>query len=214
MKRQTLALAIIGAILLVVVSFLFLIKPKMDTVAELEQDAVDLRAQQQQVRTEIARLEGIRSQAPEIEAQLAAAQAVVPTDAALPSALRQMQRAADESGVILTSVAPGRPQAVQGATIPELASITMNMAIDGGYFQLVDFLRRIEDPAITARGVMIGSVTASTSEYPTLSITVGGQMYALLTSVPSSRPEPAETPTDGETDVEADLEVETEEVAG
>ena len=206
MNRQATLLGALGLVLLLVLFYLFAWQPKNDELADVRTQIDDAVAQQSLLETQITTLEGVRATAPEIESALAAAESLVPREAALPSALRQLQLAADDSGVVLLSIAPGRP--VADELVPELARISLAIAAQGSYFQLVDFLRRIEDPAITPRVVLFDSVTVSIDEYPTLEASLTGSMFAVLPAPPATEPEPAtpaptETPTDGDEEAAA-----------
>lgn len=211
MNRSALLLSVLAAVALVVVSFLFLIKPKMDEVTELRVEAEDVRGQQTEVQSQITALESVRSTSPSLEAELAAVSSVVPSEPALPAVLRQLQMAADDSGVTLISVAPGAPADAGVEDAPRLAAISMTLALEGGYFQVVDFLRRLEDPVVTARGILVQDVTASPAEYPTLSVSLSATIFSLLDEPAGAQPEqePTETATDGE-DGEADVEVDVD----
>lgn len=215
MSRQAILLTVLGFVLVVVVFFFFLFQPKQNQIAELEEEAATLRTQQQTTQNDIERLEAVRATAPELEAEIAAAEAIVPTDTSLPALLRGLQTAADDSGLQLTTVAPARPQPVDEEGAPEgLARIDLSVTVDGGYYQTVDFLRRLEDPALTARGVLWGglNVTKDLESYPTLTTTVSGTVFAVLPGGEvAEEPAPAETPTDGsDVDVDVDVDVETE----
>ena len=101
----------------------------------------------------------MRSRSPEIEALVAAADTIIPhDDPALPAAVRQLQVAANDSGASLVSVSMSRPEVTEStneAAVPAgLATIGTTVTVSGGYFQLVDFLRRIEDPVISPRAVL------------------------------------------------------------
>lgn len=216
MSRAVQLLIALGAVALVTLAFLFLIKPKLDEANELRVEAEDLQGQQATVRTQIQALQDVRSRSPNLEAELAAVSAVIPEDPALPAALRQLQMAADDSGVTLVSVSPSTPANAGIEDAPRLASITVNLAIEGGYFQVVDFLRRIEDPVITARGFLIQDVGVSTQEYPTLTVSVAATMFSLLDAPAEATPEPEPTGTETATedaDVEVDVDVTEEEDA-
>lgn len=192
MNRQALMLVAVGAILLVVVFYLFGWKPKSEEIAEIQTQTDEAVAQQSLLRTQIATLESVRASAPEIEAALAAAESLLPREAALPSALRQLQLAADDSGVELLTISPGRPAADED--FPELARISLAITADGSYFQLVDFLRRLEDPTITPRVILFENVTIAITEYPTLSAALTGSMFAVLPAPPAPpAPEPDAT---------------------
>lgn len=202
MTRQTALLSALGVVLVLVLFYFFVFQPKNEELALINEDIDAAVAQQATLEARIAALQQVRLRAPEIEAALAAAESIIPREAALPSALRQLQSAADDSGVELVSVSPGRPAAVEGE-IPELSVLTLSLAVEGSYFQLVDFLRRIEDPAITPRGIEWNSGTLAPGDYPQLVVSLSGQMYALLAAPPAAEPEApatADTPAPTETE--------------
>jgi Tfp pilus assembly protein PilO len=211
MNRQVTLLVAVGLVLLVVVFYLFGWKPKSDEIAEIRAQTDDAVAQQALLESQIASLEDVRANAPEIEAALATAESLVPRDAALPSALRQLQLAADDSGTVLVSIAAGRPAAVED--VPELARVAVTITAEGSYFQLVDFLRRIEDPSITPRVVLFENVALSVDEHPTLTAALTGSMFAILPAPPAAEPAPEPEPTETEADVDVDVEVDEEAAA-
>lgn len=199
MNRQIALLGVLGVIVLVVAFYMLGFKPKQDEIAELEVQLEEAIAAEAQLDSRIRNLQEVRERAPEIEAALVTGEGIVPRSASLPAALRQLQLAADDSGTTLLSVNPARPAGVADPATPELAQIALTVQVDGSYFQLVDFLRRIEDAAITPRGIKWIDLSLSLSEYPTLSASLTGRMYALL-------PEPlpavvVEEPADVEVDV-------------
>lgn len=217
MSRQAVLLSALAALALAVASFFFLIKPKMDQVTELEAEAESIRAQQTQVQAEITQLQQVRAESPNLEAELAAIGSIVPDSPALPAALRQLQMAGDDAGVTLVSVAPARPATAGVEGLPRLARIPVSLTLEGGYYQVVDFLRRVEDPVLTARGILVTAITVNPDEYPTLSVNVTAEMFAVLEQPAAEEPEPAPTETttetDGETDVEVDVDVTEEDAA-
>jgi Tfp pilus assembly protein PilO len=204
MTRMMVALSVLGAILLTVVFWLLLWSPKQDELEQALADIETVRSQQVQTEGRIRALEGVRERAPELEAEHVAGEAVLPRDAALPSALRQLQAAADEAGATLVSVSPGRPVPVEGGD-PTLGQIPVNVELHGGYFQAIDFLRRMEDPTISPRGVTWTSLDMSIDAYPTLIVTLAGQLYAQLPTPPAPADEVAEPAEDGAGD-EASVE--------
>jgi Tfp pilus assembly protein PilO len=199
MNRQMLLLSLLGVILVAVLFYFFAWSPKSAEIEELEVEIESVLTQQATTEQRIRALEEVRQRAPEIEADLATVEAIVPREVGLPSALRLLQLAADDSGVTLNTVSPGRPTAVgdQG-----LASISLNLSLSGSYFQVVDFLRRVGDPEITPRAILFSSVSMAPEDYPQLNITVSGQMFALVGS-PAPPPEPEPDP-DAETETPGD----------
>jgi Tfp pilus assembly protein PilO len=204
MKRSQILLSSLGAILVIALFYVLLFQPSREELATIEASIVTEQTVQQQLTSEIARLQAVREQAPEVEAELAAAEAIVPRDAALPSALRQLQLAADESGIVMQSVTASRPTVIEGAT-DGLSSVDVNVQMLGGYFQVVDFLRRVEDPGISPRGLDWNNATVARveGEYPELQVTLSGHLYALI-SVPPP-PETDQPPVEGEEGADGDV---------
>jgi Tfp pilus assembly protein PilO len=212
MSRTTVLLTALAAIMIAVLAWLLLFQPRNVEIAELRAETETLEAQAQQLQARISALQQVRATSPEFEAELAAAYAVVPREAALPAMLRQLQTAADESGLSLMTVSPSRPAPVTlegGAT--GLSSINVAVDVEGGYFQLVDFLRRLEDPAISPRGLRWNSLNlgADPDEYPVLTASLQGDLYALLPTGSAEAAAPAEAAEPD--DLEPTVEVEQEE---
>jgi Tfp pilus assembly protein PilO len=218
MTRVQLLLTALGALLVVVLFWLLLWSPRGEELEDLRAETEDIEMRQQQASARIAQLEAVREEAPQQEARLAAAQSVLPRDSALPGFLRQVQVSADEAGLTLLGVSPARPvpDTVEGG--PQgLHRINVTMELEGGYFQLVDFLRRIEDPRITPRGLMWNSliVSGDPEEHPTLEMSLQGDLFALLPITPEATevtpPEDAEDDDGSEGDTDADAEADTED---
>ncbi len=189
------------AMLLVIVLFWLLWwSPRDEELVRLDTEIEEAQAQQTETQGEITSLREVREDAPDVQSLITASDAIVPNSPSLPAALRQLQLAGEESGLTLRSVSPGRPQALtdeaegeapvegeeptEGAPELEegtqLASIEISVVVEGSYFQIVDFLRRVEDPEISPRGVIWTQVATSPLEYPELTATLNGQMYAVL----------------------------------
>jgi Tfp pilus assembly protein PilO len=191
MKRQMILLVALGAIALLAVFWMLLWQPQRAELAALEESIAAEETIQAELQGELTRLRSVREEAPAVVAELAAAEAVLPFDSALPSALRQLQTAADESQLTLVAVAPARPAQIEGAA-PGVASIALNVQLRGSYFQIVDFLRRTEDPSISPRAMLWSTVEATKDEYPTLDVALTGAIFAQL---PAAPPPVEEAPT-------------------
>lgn len=212
MSRTALVLSALGAILVVILFAVFVFQPAREELAAVEEQIELELDEQERLEAEIARLRLVREDAPGVEADLAAAEAIVPRDPALPALVRQLQLAADEAGIELTSVSTSRPVEVEEAPAQGLSSIDVSTQLEGGYFQVVDFLRRIEEPGITPRGInwLNASVTRNDESYPDLSVALAGRAFALLPVPPPPEPEPdpeaeaTEDAADGDADVADD----------
>lgn len=201
MKRAPLLLAILAAVLVVVLWFLLLWSPTSDRIADTEARTDQVRANQDVARARIASLQDVRERAPQIQADVAAGESILPRSTALPSALRQLQQAADDSGAVLVSVTPGRPVPVTDAAqavVGDGSLHAMDLALElrGSYFQIVDVLRRLEDPAITPRGMSWSAMTLSIEEYPELTVAMTGRIFAVLEGAADPAALPDATATD------------------
>ena len=222
MNRRTTILAVLGAVLVTALTWVLLYQPKNVEVAELQAATAAAEVRGAELALRVGELRAVRENAPEAEAQLIAGTAIIPGEPSLPAMLRQLQMSADDAGVTVKAMAPGRPEPVTIEGAGEgLARMGLVVDVEGEYFQLVDFLRRLEDPTISPRGVLWqGAIVNSEYEdYPALTISLQGEIFAVM---PVLTPEPVEVPsaeTDAEdpeadTDAEADVEPdETVEVA-
>lgn len=182
MSRQSMLLAGLAGVLVAALWWIFLYTPGQDELARVEGEIAAAEAEMLSLQQRVGQLEAIRTRAPETEAAIARLLSVVPDDPDLPGALRQMEASAEDAGLELGSVVAERPTVVDEATGLSSASITLTG--EGSYFQVVDFLRRLEDPQISARGFRFNDVTITADEYPTLSVSITGAMFSVLDPVP------------------------------
>jgi hypothetical protein len=205
MNRRSTILAVLGAVLIVALTWVLLYQPRNEEIAELQAATVAAEARGAELAIRVDQLRVVRETAPEIEAQLVAGTAVIPSEPALAAVLRQVQLSADEAGVTLMSMAPGRPEPVTIEGGAEgLVRLALVVDVEGEYFQMVDFLRRLEDPAISPRGLVWngGTVGSEYDEYPTLTASLQGELFAIM---PVLTPVPVpEVPVDGATDQDPD----------
>ena len=208
MSRMAWVVSALGALAVIALFFVLVFQPAREELAEVEEQIALEQAEQDRLDAEIQRLRSVREEAPTVEAELAAAEAIVPRDPALPALIRQLQAAADEAGVTLASVATGRPAELEEAPEPGLSAIDVNSQVEGGYFQIVDFLRRIEEPSISPRGLVWVNATVTRDEesYPDLNVSLSGRAFGVVAVPlpPEPEPEPEAEPDDDETDDEAE----------
>lgn len=218
MNRIQTLLAGLAGLLVVVLFWLLLWSPQQDELDELRAETEEIETEQEQTAARISALESVRDEAPQQEALLAAANTVIPREAGLAAFLRQLQQAADEAGMTLRSVSPSRPVPA-GEEAAGLHRINVGVQLQGSYFQLVDFLRRVEDPGITPRAMLWNSVNigGDPEEHPTLAVSLQGDLYAILPTPSADAPEDdgdageEDDEDDGDGEDEADVDVEVEE---
>lgn len=205
------------AVLLAVLFFLLVWRPLDDQETALVEETQRLEAEATQLRNQIAALREIQANETAIRADLARLLSFIPFDStAQPAFIRQLQLQADASGVDITSVTFGDPEPVEGAPPTGLqnqvlAAIPVTMIVDGGYFQTVDFFRRLEVEVQRAVLVTDVTITEGPDGFPLLATTWTGQLFAVLPAVEAppepgtegqpgdaATPAPSPTPTSGQ----------------
>ena len=216
-------IGVLAALVITVAFYFLLYKPAAEEQAAIEAETASLIVQRQNLEQQIAQLRDIQARQVEIRAAQARLEEYIPDGPAQPSAIRHFQRTADASGADIASVTfedPTVPDAADGAAPADtgtpgttLANIPVTMVIEGGYFQTVDFFRRLE--VDVPRAVLVQTVDISEEAeagYPTLSTSWTGQLFAVIessdlvdvdggngtTPAPSeAQPTPTPTPTAG-----------------
>jgi len=172
-RRNELVLAGIGALLVLVAATMLLVRPTRQATADANATRDAAVSDSQALRDQIKALEALKPNEAELRAKADLAKAEFPATPALPALVDALQDAASLSGVDLGTVAPSTPQTSTAS--PLLAEITTTVSVSGGYFEIQDFLVRLEnlvkgtDPGrIEPRSVLIDSVNlASADESPT-----------------------------------------------
>jgi Tfp pilus assembly protein PilO len=162
-RRQELILAGVAAVLVLIAATVALIRPTRQATAQAGADRDAAVAESQSLRDQIKALEALKPNEAELKAKASQARAEFPATPALPGLVDALQDVAGQAGVDLDSVAPAAPKA--STTTPQLAEIAATVNVSGGYFEIRDFLVRLEnlvkgsDPGrVPPRSVLVGSV--------------------------------------------------------
>ncbi|HEV3504558.1 MAG TPA: type 4a pilus biogenesis protein PilO, partial [Actinomycetes bacterium] len=168
-RRNELILAGIGTLLVLVAATLVLIRPTRQATADAHAERDTAVSESQALRDQIKALEALKPNEAELRSKASLAKAEFPATPALPALVDALQDAASLSGVDLGTVAPSTPKASTAS--PLLAEITTTVNVSGGYFEIQDFLVRLEnlvkgtDPGrIEPRSVLIESVNLNSAD--------------------------------------------------
>jgi Tfp pilus assembly protein PilO len=162
--KQWIALTVVGALAILAAGWFLVVSPKRSHASELRTQASEQERANAQLQTQLATLKAQAKALPAQQAKLAAVAAKIPNNSALPTLVRALNDAADNVGVELVSVAPGPVTAVATApaaavttaasgtaavpaassAVGALQSIPMTLNVVGGYFQVAEFLDRLE----------------------------------------------------------------------
>ena len=168
-RRQELVLAGVAAMLILIGATVALIRPTRQATAQAQADRDTAVSENQSLRDQIKALEALQPNEAELRAKANQARAEFPDTPALPGLVDALQDAASQAGVDLESVAPAAPK--PSTTTPQLAEIATTVTISGGYFEIQDFLVRLEnlvkgsDPGrVPPRSVLVRSVGLTGSQ--------------------------------------------------
>jgi Tfp pilus assembly protein PilO len=212
-KRNTIIAIVAGALAVILIWFFAFYKPKSSEVSKTNEEVATAERQQQDLEATLARLQALDKERPQQQATLDKLNAAIPATPDLAEFIFEANTAAADSGVDWLSIAPTPPAA---STTGGPSVIALNIQVQGGFFQVLDYLNRLENLKrlvvtetvnVSAGGSdtsgSAGSTTATTlatstsgSGAPTLSVTLGATMYTTATVAPAA---PGATPTPGST---------------
>jgi hypothetical protein len=162
-RRQEVIFAVAGALLVLVAGVVLLIRPTRQATAEARADRDAATAESQSLRDQIKALEALKPKEAELKTQASLARAEFPATPGLPALVDALQDSASLAGVDLGTVSPSTPKT--STLNSQLAEITTTGGVSGGYFEIQDFLVRLEnlvkgsDPGrVAPRSVLVQSV--------------------------------------------------------
>jgi Tfp pilus assembly protein PilO len=173
----------IGVAVAVLLVLLILVFPRNSAVSKAQSDLDGLKAQETQLRTQVAALETLRTKAGDTQRKLDQNQTLIPPTADKPGLIRLLQLVADKTGVDLGTIQPSGATASTGG---DYSTIPVNVIVSGTFFQIDEFLYRIER---LPRAMKVTSVTIQAGSWPELTMTATLETYTTDTSAgPGSQP--------------------------
>jgi type IV pilus assembly protein PilO len=212
LSRNDRNLIILGslAIVFLIVGFYFLLLgPLLGRLEAADQEREDREAQLAQLEQEVAELEEVRRNSPEIERQLLELSKRIPTQPEIPTLTVQIEEVARDAGVTQVSLIPGTPAPPPGGGDYTVQPVTMSF--EGTYEELQEFLALTRDLArlVTVNGVsyeeaedLEEGTTAQPEIEQMLQVEIEAEVYFQPTDVPSGAAPTAPTApetTTGET---------------
>ena len=152
--RNVLILGLLVIVLLVVGYYFLILSPLLNNLDQRAQERDGKEAQLANLQQEVAQLEAIRREAPEIQRQLLELSKRVPTQPEITTLVVQIEEIADASGVTQLRIDPGTPGQPPGGG--DFSVVPVTMSFNGTYEQMQDFLLRTRN---LTRLVTVTSVT-------------------------------------------------------
>jgi Tfp pilus assembly protein PilO len=195
MRSRVVAVGLLLFVVVLLIWNMFVFGPKSRSLSHAKKDTQAAQAIETTLRAALARLQNISHNGPEIAAELDKLSAAVPDSPDLDGFILSANQIAVKSGIDWLSVAPGVVQA--GTTGPSVIPLTVQ--IKGGFFQVLDYLNRLE---AMGRLVVVDSITLSggggttggvaATGPPTLSVNLAARMFTR--AAPPLPPGSAATP--------------------
>jgi Tfp pilus assembly protein PilO len=162
--RTRLIVAGVLAFIVCLVFFFVFIRPRNAELERVTNEVTAAKGEQDTLRDQLASLEALRKNAPELQAELNEIRELIPKRDDFYNFMLQMIDAADAAGVGLDQLDPEFPAPALEA--PALAEITILIRAQGGYFGLQDFTRRVQelDRAVSISGSTLTTVEGEETE--------------------------------------------------
>lgn len=134
---------VLASLLVGAASFFFVFRPQSEKIEQTRLLADETEAKARSLKIELQRLRELQKNAPKLREEAAKLDAAMPNDPQLAQFILQVQEAATASGIDWLSVNP-TPPAAASPPQPGVLEVNITMAVEGGYFQVQDFLVRLE----------------------------------------------------------------------
>lgn len=142
-EHKQVILGSVAIVLVMAMMFFFLVGPRRGQLAEAKEQVKAAESETVVLETELARLESLQKQAPQLQAALDEISDLVPEENRVSSFVFQVQQEANRAGLDFISITPQLPK-----TPPEgapLAEVKIDIGAKGSYFTIQDFVRRLTE---------------------------------------------------------------------
>ena len=202
-ERNLLVIGAVGLVALAVGFYVLLLGPLLENLDQQAEAREEREARLQELQEEVARLEEVRRNSPELQRQLLELNKRIPTQPEFETLVVQIEEIASAAEVTQTEVVRGDPEPPEGGGDFTVQPITMSF--EGTYEELQDFLTRANN---LARLMAVNEVnyevsgegtTAAPDIEQNLLVEIEAEVYYQPTGVPDGTapvaPEPPETTT-------------------
>jgi Tfp pilus assembly protein PilO len=194
-ERRPLLIGIAAALGLLLLWFFVLWSPQGSRLSDARDRERAAEAEQQELQARIARLQSLQRDEPQKRAQLESLRVAIPDEPNLAQFILDANTAANTSGINFLSISPSPPVAGTGPTPgsaptptttpgaapagPSPAVINLQLSVSGGYFQVLDFVNRLNG---LSRLVVIDTVSLATGGQSTagatgLTVSIAARMF-------------------------------------
>jgi len=159
-SRRGIALAVLGAVLVAAVWWVFFISPRNSDISDLDDQIATSEDQEAILRAELKQLQDIAASELTYRSAIGQLEASIPEDPDIADFIESLDLLAAETGVFLRSVSQAEPVLIEGGTFYEIG---VSISIEGQYFEVLGFMFGLSD---LERLIVVDSVTLSPIEAP------------------------------------------------
>lgn len=192
MTRKYALIAAGAAVAILLAWFVLLWGPQGGKLADAEEREVTAAAANGELELRRDRLVAAQADVPALQAKVESLRVAVPDSPDLAQFILNANDAASASGVDFLSISPTPPAVSTDLALP--SSVNLAISVDGGYFQVLDYLNRLDDmDRIVVVDTLGLSPTGGEEGGPTgLSVSVSARMFTTATpeALPGAAPAP------------------------
>ena len=180
MKKKQIVVTILVMVLAMAGWWFLLYSPRKAQLAVAQTELKKEQAQEQTLKATLKRRQALKEMEPKLDLRLAQLSTWLPDQPNLPQFINDATAIAKESGIDFVSISPGLPTAGNAGQ----GVISLNMQINGGFFQLLDYLVRVEKlpRSVVGDSISISPQVEEGGGAVSLSVQVQGRMF--MSSVP------------------------------
>jgi Tfp pilus assembly protein PilO len=186
MKSRAVVLGVLVTIVILLIWNFLIFSPKGKTLSNAKKDTEAAQAVGSTLRATLTRLQDINHNGPAIAAELDKLSAAVPASPDLDGFILSANQIAVKSGIDWLSVSPSVAQA--GTSGPSV--IPLSIQIKGGFFQVLDYLNRLEAMGrlVVVQGISISAAgeSSTASGPPVLTVSLTASMYTRAAPPPAA----------------------------
>jgi Tfp pilus assembly protein PilO len=195
-SRRALLAGLSGAVVVVLAWWFLLWSPQRSRISDARDRRRAAEEQAASLELQLRRLRDLQAREAVVRSRLERLRVAIPDQPNLAQFILAANEAAERAGIEFLSITPTPPAAPAAAARGQQAEgggppaeIRLSMTITGGYFQVLDFVNRLDD---LPRLVVIDSINVSGGEGGQLNVSLQARMFV---GVPPAEPGATTTTT-------------------
>jgi Tfp pilus assembly protein PilO len=198
MSRKVILIAMVALFGIAAIWYVGLWAPQGASLRKAQASATSAEQKESTLKAQVATLQRQRAGLPALQAQLDQLNQAVPAAVGIDKVIDNVNAVALASGVTLSSLTPPllAATAAGAASVSSAVSMTVTVAVSGTYFQLVDFINKLNS---MPRLAVVDSFSLGTPDKATGKIATSISARVFVAPAPAVAPAKTTTTTTGGT---------------